>query len=221
MFRVPPSVLVLIAALVAAHAGRALSPPEGALMVANKYALDPVVYSGHGTLLDQLVVPVSHLFIHADLSHLIFNCLWLLVFGTLIARRVGQVAFLLFFFLCALAGSAAFVGLAWGQNIGLVGASGAISGLMGGAIRMLSIRQPWLNVAIMPLAPLISQQVLGFTAVWLAITLALALVTGNHAGFIATTAWQYSVASYFAGLLLAGPFDRFIGVSGNLSRPGA
>ncbi len=228
IFRVPAAVVALIGVLAAAHAARVLSPISERIV--NDYALDPALYSAAAlkalgeaapSLWGRVVPLFSTIFLHADLTHLAVNCLWLLAFGPVIARRFGGAAFVLFFLLCGLAGSLMFVALNWGQNIGAIGASGAISGLMGGAIRMMDIRQPYLNVAMLPLQPLYSRQVLSFTAIWMVLN----FVTGYFAigafGAVQTIAWQAHLGGYIAGLLLAGPFEYFVGPAAKLRRAGA
>ena len=218
-FNAPASVLVLIGVLIAVHLARIWSPhPEE---IANAYALVPLAYSAPAPLFDRIVAPFSHMFLHADSTHLAVNCLWLLVFGSVIARRFGAAPFFLYFLLCGLAGAVFFVAMDWGQNVGAIGASGAISGLMGGAFRMIRIREPYLNSAVLPLESLFSRQVLTVSAVWLALN----LVTGySGLGLVGpgqAIAWQAHMGGYFAGLLLAGPFDRFFGLEAKLRRRGA
>ncbi|HXC53785.1 MAG TPA: rhomboid family intramembrane serine protease [Rhizomicrobium sp.] len=226
--RVPASVVVLIGLLAAAHLARVLAPAALSDRILNDYALDPIVYSaqalkalgaGTPTLLQRLAPPVSHIFLHGSLTHLAVNCLWLLAFGPVVARRFGAAAFFLFFLLCGLAGAASFVALDWGQNVGAIGASGAISGLMGAAIRMMRIREPYLNVATLPLEPLFSRQVLLFSAVWMAVNLLTGLFGSLMTG--SGVAWQDHLGGYIAGLLLAGPFEHFVGYAANLRRRGA
>lgn len=211
--RAPPSVLVLIALLVAAHAARVLPSEAFADRIFNDYALNPAVYLAQypGVMLDRLIMPFSHIFLHADWTHLAVNSVWLLAFGPVIARRFGGPAFFLFFLLCGLAGAIVFVAFDWGVAIGAIGASGAVSGLMGGAIRMIDIRRPYLNGATLPLEPLFSRQVLTFSAVWLALNFAVGVIGLGAWGAIQVIAWQDHMGGYFAGLLLAGPFDRFLG----------
>ncbi len=227
MLRVPGSVLGLIAALVAAHLLRVLAPPSFAAQMFDSLALDPVIYSAqamraidlHRPDLLWLALPLlGHIFLHADFAHLTVNCLWLLAFGPVVARRFGGPAFLLFFALCGLAGAAAFVGLEWGQNVGAIGASGAISGLMGAAIRMMRIREPWLNDATLPLAPLLSQQILMFSAVWLVVNAITGLVGMGPSGSVHAIAWQVHLGGYIAGLALAGPFDAVVGLKARQRR---
>ena len=218
-FNAPASVLVLIGVLVAAHVARIWSPrPEE---IANAYALVPLAYAGQAPLLGRLIAPISHMFLHVDSTHLAVNCLWLLVFGSVIARRFGAAPFLLYFLLCGLAGAAFFVAMDWGQNVGAIGASGAISGLMGGAFRMIRIREPYLNSAVLPLESLFSRQVLTVSAVWLALNLVTGYIGLGLVGPGQAIAWQAHMGGYLAGLLLAGPFDRFFGLEAKLRLRGA
>ncbi|MEI9991780.1 MAG: rhomboid family intramembrane serine protease [Rhizomicrobium sp.] len=228
--RVPASVLVLIGVLVLAHVARVLAPAAVSDAVLNLFALDPVIYSASAlkalgaqmpSLIELLVPPLGHVFLHANFTHLAFNCVWLLVFGPVVARRYGLVMFYVFFFLCGLAGAAAFVGIEWGQNVGAIGASGAISGLMGASIRMLRVREPWLLGATLPLMPLRSSQVLVFSAVWLVVNLVTGIIGIGPTGTLQAIAWQDHLGGYLAGLLLAGPFDVYFGPLRRLRGRGA
>jgi membrane associated rhomboid family serine protease len=218
--RAPASVLGLIGVLVAAHVLRVLAPPAIAEQVLNDYALDPARYSGHAAagVLANVLPLFTHMLLHANATHLAVNSVWLLAFGPIVARRYGGVAFVVFFVLCGLAGAAFFIALNWGDDVGVIGASGAISGLMGGAIRMMRLRQPYMNVATMPLLPIWSSQVLGFSAVWLVINLVTGLTGVGTGGQIEPVAWQDHMGGYLAGLILAGPFEAVFGLSARQSR---
>ena len=231
MLRVPASVITLIAVLAAAHVARVLAPGAVPEKIVNDYALNPVVYSAQAlkalgvtpppSLADRVVPLFSHLFLHANFTHLAVNCVWLLAFGPVVARRFGGAAFYLFFLLCGLAGAAGFIAADWGQNMGGIGASGAISGLMGGAIRMMSIREPYLNVANRPLESLFSRQVLSFSAIWMVVNFVSAIFLVGPIGSTQIVLWQDHLGGYIAGLLLAGPFEYFVGHAAKLRRAGA
>lgn len=74
----------------------------------------------------------TYMFVHGSFNHLLFNMLSLFIFGSMVEKRVGSKEFLLFYLLTGLFGGiASFVSyyLA-GTNVILVGASGAIYGVM-------------------------------------------------------------------------------------------
>ena len=93
----PAIVLWLIGALVAAHAGRMALDPAQSADVITIYAFIPARYAFPGSLWDQAVPFVSHLFLHGDWPHVVMNSLWLLAFGPIVARRFGGALFIFFF----------------------------------------------------------------------------------------------------------------------------
>ncbi len=213
--RAPASVVALIGVIAAAHVARVLAPAAVSERILNTYALHPAVYTAptgiSASWTDRVVPLFSHMLLHADLTHLAVNSVWLLAFGPIVARRFGALPFYVLFVISGLAGALAFVALDWGQNVGVIGASGAISGLMGAAIRMMRVREPYLNAATLPLMPLLSSQVVLFTAVWLLVNAATGLLGVGLTGSMQAIAWQDHMGGYFAGLLLAGPFEHLFG----------
>jgi len=224
--RAPASVIALIGVLIAAHVARVLAPSALSERILNDYALVPARYaaSGHGagaSLGEQLIGLVSHMLLHANTMHIAVNCVWLLAFGPVVARRFGNIAFFVFFTLCGVAGGLFYIALNWGDTVGVIGASGAISGLMGAGIRMMQLRQPHLNAANLPLVPIFSSQILGFSAVWLALNLLTGIFGFATTGQIEPIAWQDHMGGYLTGLVLAGLFDRLFHPAERHLRQGA
>jgi membrane associated rhomboid family serine protease len=216
MLRAPASVLWLIAVLVAAHLARISLGSFRADMLIDQYAFVPARYlvAAHlfdpSTLWHHLAPFVTYIFLHAGFVHLGLNCLWLLVLGPVVARRFGIFLFVAFFLICGIAGAAAVLALDWGSMVAVIGASGAISGLMGAAIRMMPVNGPFGPMQPTRLAPLFSRQVLMFTATWIAINLVMGLTSfGASLAGGGAIAWQAHVGGYLVGLVLAGLFDRF------------
>jgi len=76
---------------------------------------------------------VTSMFLHADIFHLLFNILFLMAIGIPLESRIGKWRFLTIYLVGGIAGSMMFALIEWNTsvNIILVGASGAISALMG------------------------------------------------------------------------------------------
>ena len=78
------------------------------------------------------LTPVFSMFLHGGWGHLLGNALFLWVFGNNVEDVMGGGRFLAFYLVCGLAAAAAHVLVDPGSIIPTVGASGAISGVMGG-----------------------------------------------------------------------------------------
>lgn len=206
-FNVPAIVLGLIALLAGLHGLRLLLPPSQSEAFVTAYAFIPARLLFAGSLWDKAVPFVTYMGLHGDWTHVGINCLWLLAFGPIVARRFGTPLFLLFFVVCGIAGACLFLAFEWGGVDPVVGASAAISGLMGAGIRMLPGRFAWAQPGEAPLMPLFSRSVLGFSAVWLVMNLVVGTVGLGLVPEGQVVAWQAHIGGYFAGLLLAGLFE--------------
>ena len=75
--------------------------------------------------------PLTSMFLHGGWAHIIGNSLFLWVFGNNVEDSMGRVRFLVFYLVCGLAASAAHIVVDARSPLPTVGASGAISGVMG------------------------------------------------------------------------------------------
>lgn len=75
--------------------------------------------------------PLTSMFLHGSWAHLIFNLLYFWVFGNNIEDSMGRLRFLGFYLICGLVAAAAHVMVGPASPVPTVGASGAISGIMG------------------------------------------------------------------------------------------
>jgi membrane associated rhomboid family serine protease len=211
LFKAPASVLALIGVLVAAHVARVLAPGAVSEHILIDYAFIPLRYAANvldaGSLLDRAIPFVSYMFLHADATHLIINCLWLLAFGSVVARRFRFALFFLFFVICGLAAAITHLLCNWGSPDPVIGASGAIAGLMAAGVRMLSVQTLRGMEPSNDLLPILSSQVLMFSALWVGMNLLFGLAGIGFAGESNAVAWQAHLGGYFAGLFLAGSFD--------------
>ena len=235
--RVPAATTGLIAVLVCAHIARILAPAQRSQDLIYNYAFYPARYShaflaAHGnqsqSFWDRAIPFVSYNFLHGSFTHLAINCVWLLPFGSLVARRFGALLFYLLFLLCGVAGAFAYLLANWGLVEPMIGASAAISGLMGAAFRIIaaidvrdvqsySLALGSAQRGDLPLASLFSPRLL----LWSGLVVAINVLVGRQSGFgpgAQLIAWQAHIGGYFAGLVLAGPFDFFARRLGHLPR---
>lgn len=210
----PRVVTLLIGALVAVHALRLLLPAELDWALILHFGLLPVRYLPAGAgeidfgggLIGRLAPFLTHSLLHGNLLHLGLNAVWLLAFGTAVTRRLGAARFLAFYGACAVAGGLAYVLLNPGSPMPMIGASGAISGLLGAVLRL--VPEPAAHGrsrgALMPLR---DRRVLVFVLLWFVINLVFARVSFPGVG-AASIAWEAHVGGFLAGLVLFGLFDR-------------
>lgn len=223
MFNVPTGVLVAIATLIVVHVGRLLLPEDLDTWLVVSGAFVPSRYSGDaevmpGGMLAMFTSPFTYQLIHGDYTHLAFNSLWLLAFGGAIALRAGTLRCIAFGVVCGVLAAFAFLALNWGARVPVIGASGAVAGLMGGTMRFLfsaldmggiwRLRETPRSVPLMPIGvALTDKRVLAATGILIAINL-LTLAGVGAAGVEASViAWESHIGGYLAGLLLYGLFD--------------
>jgi membrane associated rhomboid family serine protease len=77
------------------------------------------------------LTPLTSMFLHGSWSHIVGNALFLWVFGNNIEDSTGPLRFLVFYILCGLVAAGVHVATAPASPVPTVGASGAISGIMG------------------------------------------------------------------------------------------
>lgn len=105
------------------------------------------------TLPSTLITVFSSMFLHAGLEHLLGNMLYLFVFGRALETALGRWMFLLVYLMC---GVIALVGQTlWDINstVPMVGASGAIAGLMGGYLLLFPGARVFSLFIIFPCRP--------------------------------------------------------------------
>ena len=214
LFRAPWVVIALIGLLVAAHLVRVLSPADFSEAMLTHLAFIPARYLAapeNAAGFASAGLPfVGYIFLHANATHLIVNCLWLLAFGAPVARRFRAGPFAGLFLASGIAGALAHLAANWGSQDAAIGASGAIAGIMGAGIRVVWLADPLGRREGWPLLPLKSRQVWTFSLFWVAANLLTGLTGLGAMPGLELVAWQAHIGGYFAGLLLAGPMDRWL-----------
>ncbi|TIT89914.1 MAG: rhomboid family intramembrane serine protease, partial [Mesorhizobium sp.] len=99
-------------------------------------AFIPVLYTGqYGFDWFLFTRPFTYAFMHGGFAHIAINMIWLAAFGSPLANRLGATRFAVFYAATGLASVALFWAMHPYGEMPLVGASGAISGMMGAAAR--------------------------------------------------------------------------------------
>jgi membrane associated rhomboid family serine protease len=78
------------------------------------------------------LTPLLSIFLHGGWGHIIANSVYLWVFGKAVESRMGAMRFLVFYLVCGLVAAASHIAINPASAIPTVGASGAISGILGG-----------------------------------------------------------------------------------------
>jgi len=218
----PAIIFWLIAALALAHVARVNAPSPWPDYLLFEFAFIPARYSEAALaasgipapgLAGQIIPFISYMFLHGDYVHLSVNSIWLLAFGPIVAKRLRTTKFLVFFLLCGIAAALTHLLVYFGAIEQVVGASGAVSGLMGAAIRIfygrLLFGRNMPQGEIPPLAPVFSRPILGFTIVWLVANFVAGVTGLGLTDTTASIAWVAHLGGYFAGLFSITLFDRF------------
>lgn len=217
VFQAPAVVPVLIGLLVAIHVILQLAGTDWQIWALYAFAFIPARFGGGEAMPfipgSQYWSLLSHAFLHADWTHLMFNSLWLLIFGTVAARYMGSLRFLVLAAASAVAGALATLALHWGESAIMIGASGAVSGLMAASVPIMYGRgMRWGTVlagspeAARPLSPLEllrNRNAVIFTVVWLVITLFSGATGWTGNSFLAEggIAWEAHLGGFLAGLV--------------------
>ena len=162
---------------------------------------------------------VTYSLLHANLSHIGFNVLWLLPFGSALARRFGALRFYVFMAVTAAAGALAHLLTHEHAIAPMIGASASVSGTMAAAIRFAFVQGSFLSFSrgdadVAAKVPALSlsralrdRRVLGFLAVWFGINIIFGIGSIAVGAEGASVAWQAHIGGFLAGLLLFSLFD--------------
>jgi membrane associated rhomboid family serine protease len=123
----------LIAANLAVYLYEAAAPQAGFDRLIDTFSLTPAALQGDipaRGLLPPYVTLLTYQFFHADIGHLLGNMIFLWVFGDDIERALGRLRFLVFYLAAGVIGGLVFVAYDPRSSIELIGASGAIAGVV-------------------------------------------------------------------------------------------
>ena len=178
----------------------ALLSEEAVQAAVYSYGFIPAVANGYETLpanldiLPPIATYLSYAFLHGDFMHLAGNMLFVWVFGDNIEDAMGHMRYLFFYLACAAAGALAHSMMAPNSDMPLIGASGAVSGIVGAYILLHPKVRIWvLALGRIPLK-IPAMFVLGF---WIALQIYQLFASPDDA-----VSWAAHIGGIVAGMVL-------------------
>jgi membrane associated rhomboid family serine protease len=165
----PPYVTwLLIAANVIVFLLQAATTSDQMESLDHAAALIPVAFGGDGvpdTVLPAPLTLVSYTFLHANFGHIFGNMLFLWVFGDDIEEALGHLRFLVFYIACGVGAGLAFVLSDLNSSTELIGASGAVAGVIAAYLLFRPCAKVTVLVGLLPLR-IRAFWVIGGWAIW-------------------------------------------------------
>jgi len=174
-----------------------LSLGERLQPVLETWALVPAVWLAEPTR----VLPfLGSMFLHGGWMHLLGNMLYLYIFGDNVEDRLGRGRFLAFYLICGLAAALFQVALSPSSQVPMIGASGAIAGVLGGYLLLYPRARVLVLVPIFVFIRLIYLPAPLVLGLWFVLQLVSGAASLGSAG--GGVAYAAHVGGFIAGLVL-------------------
>ena len=160
------------------------------------------ILDGSGTML----TPLTSMFMHGGWFHIIGNLWFLWIFGDNVEDAMGPIRFAVFYLLCGLAAAAGQVATDPDSVIPMVGASGAIGGVMGAYARLYPRAHVHTVIFLGFFFTTVSLPAVAMLGYWFLIQVlgGLPALSGVAGG----VAFWAHIGGFVAGVILIGPFSR-------------
>jgi membrane associated rhomboid family serine protease len=181
------------------EAGLSLLSPELFGRLLSNYALVPREWWAQKDSLVGWIPVVTSMFLHGGLAHVAGNGWFLWVFGRSLEDHVGAIGFGCIYLLAGLGAALAQAGMDIDSSVPMIGASGAISGVLGAYLVLLSGR--WI-VALVPwIVPIVPIPAVVFLVLWFAMQL-MNGIGGLGNASEGGVAWWAHVGGFATGVML-------------------
>jgi len=175
-------------------------PPD---MVFNQYGLVP--YNLINSPVTEYPAIYSSMFLHAGFWHLAGNMLYLWIFGNNIEDVLGKFRFILFYLVCGTIAALGHIATDTSSVIPMVGASGAVSGVLGAYLVLFPFARVKTLVFIVIFVTIIRIPALVLLGLWIALQVLNGIaVSGGAPG----VAWFAHIGGFLAGMILILPFRK-------------
>ena len=153
---------------------------------------------------------ITHMFLHGSWGHIIGNMWFLWVFGDNVEDKLGKVRYIIFYLLSGLGAAVTqtAISLAFGgANVPMVGASGAISGVLGAYMKMFPNARVIALVPVFFFLTLMELPALVFIGIWFFIQILNGIITLPFIGY-GGVAWYAHIGGFLAGYYLVDFFYK-------------
>ena len=167
--------------------------------------LIPAVLFHQATLPDEMVIVppattlLTSMFLHGGFMHLAGNMLYLWIFGNNVEDSMGHGRFITFYLLCGVAAGLAQALMNPGSEIPMIGASGAISGVLGAYLLLYPHARVLVIVPLGLFSTLMRLRAIWVLGFWFVMQLLLSGFSGSHQGGVAFFA---HIGGFIAGMAL-------------------
>jgi len=150
---------------------------------------------------------VTSQFIHGDFLHIAGNMLFLWIFGNNIEDKMGSARFVIFYLLCGVLAGMAQILPDPGSMIPMIGASGAIAGVMGAYLLEYPRARVLTLIWIIFIVRIVWLPAFVIIIYWIALQVLYQVSSGGEAGGVA---YMAHIGGFAAGLLLVKPFGLLL-----------
>lgn len=151
------------------------------------------------------VTPVTSMFLHGGILHLGGNLLYLWIFGNNVEEAMGHARFLVFYVVCGVLATGGHVVSAPTSDLPMIGASGAISGVLGAYLLLYPKARVLTFIPLGFYMSLVYIPAVALLGIWILIQLVSGLLAAPEAGGVA---WFAHIGGFVAGIVLVVPFRR-------------
>ena len=145
----------------------------------------------------------TSMFLHAGIGHLGGNMLYLWIFGNNIEDVLGKFRFILFYFICGTIAALGHIATDMDSQIPMVGASGAISGILGAYLILFPFARIKTFVFLGIFWTIARVPAIALLLIWIGLQILNSLEPGAGG-----TAWFAHIGGFIAGVLLILPFKH-------------
>jgi membrane associated rhomboid family serine protease len=156
---------------------------------------------GHPGDGQQWLTVLTHLFLHGGVAHVVGNLWFLWIFGRPVENRLGALKYLVFYLLAGAAAASVQVAVEPGSALPMLGASGAISGVLGAYLILFPTA--WVLALVPWIVPVLPVPAVVFLVLWFAFQMWGGL-GAPVAGIEGGVAWWAHAGGFAAGAALVG-----------------